>query len=223
MIMTNVVSKGLLAAIAASALALVAAFLLVSSASANPATVSASADPASIEAGGTTTVTISVTPEGSEAVGGVVYNVTYNEAELTATGCTPAATCNTALAAGTVGLVAGPSTSGLSGDVGTVIFEAVDGFTGTADVGVEIVNDVDCADTLGATIVCTTTCTSITVGAAPTDAPTDAPTATPGDLPPTGGTPGASSTSYMAWLLAATGMAVVAGGAWSLARARREN
>ncbi len=138
---------------------------------------------------------------------------------MTATGCTPAATCNTALAAGTVGLVAGPSTSGLSGDVGTVIFQAVDGFTGTADVGVEIVNDVDCADTLGATIVCTTTGTSITVGAAPTDAPT----ATPADLPPTGGTPGVSSTSYMAWLLAATGMAVVAGGAWALASARREN
>ncbi len=218
MIMTNVVSKGLLAAIAASALALVAAFLLVSSASAASATVSASADPASIEPGGSTTVTISVTPEGSETVGGVVYNVTYDEAELTATGCTPAATCNTAFAAGKVG-VSLFNAGGLSGDVGTVTFDAVDGFTGTADVGVEIVGDDDCSDTLGATIVCTTTGTSITVGAAPTAAPT----ATPADLPDTGGTPGASSTSYLAWLLAATGMAVVAGGAWALASARREN
>jgi len=62
----------------------------------------------------------------------------------------------------------------------------------------------------------------ITIVAA-TPAPTAAPTPTPAAAPETGGPPGASGADSMAWLLAATGLAVVAGGAWVLARAGREN
>ena len=62
----------------------------------------------------------------------------------------------------------------------------------------------------------------ICIAAAATASPTASPA--PSVLPPTGGTPGtSSSTNSMAWLLAATGLAVVAGGSWVLARARREN
>ena len=49
-------------------------------------------------------------------------------------------------------------------------------------------------------------------------------TATPGALPQTGASVGDDgSVGSLTWLLAASGLVIVASGAWAVARARREN
>jgi hypothetical protein len=230
----STMNKGLLAAFAASALAIVGALLLVSSAAANPATVVLTADPSSIAPGGTTTVHVTVNPASGELVGHVTANLTYDETQLTATACTPVATCNTAPPAPHTVAVAVTSASGLSGDQATFTFTAKAGFTGSSTVTGTV---PDCETILTAALTCPVTPVTITVAvatASPTPSPTAsgsasgsatataAPTATVKTLPTTGGPLGDSSSISLAWLLGAAGLFVVAGGAWTLARARRE-
>ncbi|HEY5625405.1 MAG TPA: hypothetical protein VIT93_02840, partial [Dehalococcoidia bacterium] len=110
--------------------------------------------------------------------------------------------------------------TGWTGDLvlGSITFDAgtTEGTAAlTVDASTLVVSSVD-----EETLSVTPANGSIKIEAA---AATDAPTATPGDLPDTGGSAGTTSTSSLAWLLAAAGLAVVAGGAWVLARAGREN
>jgi hypothetical protein len=212
----------MLAAFAASALVLVGLMLSAGSASANPGSISLAADPASIEPGGTSTVTMTVTPSGSETVGGVTVEITYDETLLTVTGCTPAALCNPALATGTVGIALFDA-AGLTGAEATVTFEST-GTEGDATIGIEV---TDCQDATATVISCSGSGTSIEIAAAtptPTPAPataTASPTATPKTVPSTGGPAGDDSSSTMTWLLVAAGLLVVSGAAWATARARR--
>jgi len=223
--MTRMANRGLLAAFAASALALIAALLLVGSASANPASVTLGA---TAQDDGTQKVNITITPAGSEIVAGVHANITYDEAKLTASSCTPASTCNVSLSPGTVGVVMGPNLSGLSGVAGSVTFTPTAAFTsGSTDVGITI---SDCEDDTGTQLAtCTATGTTITL-ATPTPTPspspspapaTATPSPTPKALPQTGGPTGDSS-SLMTWVLVAAGLIVVSGGVWAVSRARRE-
>ena len=224
--MVTRMTRGLLAAFAASALVLVGLALFAGSASANPGALSLAADPASIEPGGTTTVSMSVTPTGSETVGGVTAGISYDEALLTATACTPASLCNLTFAPGVVG-VALFDAAGLTGVEATVTFTST-GTEGTATVTVEAEDAGDCQDATATNITCTGGSVSITIAtatASPTPAPTAAPTATPvvtpKVVPALGGPAGDSSSSTMTWLLAAAGLLVISGAAWATARARR--
>ena len=218
----STMNKGLLAAFAASALAIVGAFLLVGSASANPASVALSADPASIAPGGTTTVHLTVNPASGESVGHITAAIAYDESQLTATACTPVATCNLAPPAASTVAVAVSSASGLTGDQATVTFTAKAGFTGTSTVSGTV---SDCEDTLANTLTCPVSPVTITVAAvtaSPSPSPSASPTVTAKTVPATGGPAGDSSSISLSLLLGAAGLVVVAGGAWTVARARRE-
>lgn len=166
-------------------------------------------------------------PSGS-GIGNWTFEITYDPAALGTPTCTilkggcevdPAGAAGIIRVAGAEG-----DTAGLTGTVELVTITANAGVAAgeCSDLTISSVaafedQDGDAIDspTLGAGQIC--------VAAAATDAPTSTPSPTPGTLPDTGGTPGTSSTNSMAWLLAATGLAVVAGGAWVLARARRES
>ncbi len=162
----------------ASAVALVGAFLLARSASANPAAFSLSADPASITPDGTSTVTLTMTPADGESVGSFHANITYEASQLAVIACTSSfGACNPAFAVGTVAFD-GSSLVGLSGGQGKVMFVPASGFTGTASVGVD---DTECTDEHGNSITCTGTGTSITV-AELTPSPTPTPTPMPTEL-----------------------------------------
>jgi hypothetical protein len=221
--MTKMVNRGLLAAFAASALALIGAFLIAGSASANPASVTLSAGAITDN---TVKVDVTITPASGETVAGVIAHVTYDESKLTATACTPSATCNLDFATGDVAVGMGPNLSGLSGVSGSVTFTLASGFTtGSTPVGITI---EECSNELGEDITstCTGTGTSIAIATptptpSPTPVVTASPTATPAGLPQTGGPTGESS-SMLTWLLVAAGLVIVSGGAWAVSRARRE-
>ena len=166
-------------------------------------------------------------PDGS-GIGNWEFEITYDVAELGTPVCTPIKGGCEVNPGGAPGIIrvagAEGSTAGLTGTVTLV--------TITADAGVDAgqcsdltissvtkFQDQDAEDIADPSKVPGQIC----VAAAATDAPTDAPTATPASVPQTGGAPGASSANSMAWLLAAAGLTVVAGGAWVLARAGREN
>jgi hypothetical protein len=210
-------SRGTLAALAAGALALVAALLMVGSALA-AATVSLSASPDPVAPGGEVVVSLDLS---GDTVAGMEATVAYDETVLTATACTPSTLCNLTFGVGQVGL-APFDTGGLASGDATVTFSVDDAAEGDTDVDLT----VTCADALGAALSCTGTGTTITVAepatASPTPVPATAtPSPTPKTLPQTGGTPGDNGSSIV-WLLAVSGLAIVAGGAWAVARARRE-
>ena len=170
-------NKGLLAAIAASALALVGALLIVGTASANPGSVALSASPAAIPAGGESTVHLTINPATGESIGHVTAIIAYEEAKLTALSCTPVATCNLAPSTPGTVAVAVSSASGLSGDSATVVFKAKAGFTtGSSSVTVTV---PDCEDVLANTITCPGTGATISIAAA-TDTPAPTTTAASG-------------------------------------------
>lgn len=221
--MTNVASKGLLAAFAASALALIGAFLLVGTASAAN-TVSLTPSAATIAPGAEVTISVDVAADTGVTVGGIVADITYDESAFTVKdgSCKPAATCNPAFAAGTIRITK-TDLDGLGAGAGQVTLVAAANASGAQTIGLTV---ADCKNELAATITCAASGTTVTVATATaTPSPTAAAT-TPAVLPSTGGLPtdGSSSgaSSMLTWLLVAAGLVVVSGGAWAVSRARRE-
>jgi hypothetical protein len=230
--MTRVMSnRGWLAAFAAAILCLVAAVGIVSTAQAAGSVTSLSATSA------TTTpvsdVTISVQVSGS-AVGAWGINVAYDPSLVTPTSCSGGdnGTCNLqSPTKNNAVYLNGSKLSGVSGSnvtLGTITFHA-GATTGTSPLTVTLTTLAD-TDTNAITGV-TPTNGSITIATptaspspspSPTVAATAAPTATAAALPKSGGPLGDSSSISLAWLLGAAALMVVAGGAWTLARARRE-
>lgn len=211
--------------------AVVGSLMAISAVLASPATIGAGS--ATIVPGASTSVDLTVTPAGSEKVGTIKLDLAYDSALLEVTGPFPdeqgvipptkgTGACN-ALTAGKI-TCAVASTSAVSGSFVTIDFKSKGG-EGTASLAL---SGLECSDTLGAALTCTAANGSITVAAptpSPTLAPTAAPTAspTPKALPPTGGAPSDGSTSSMAWVLGALGLAVLAGGVWAVSRTRRES
>ncbi len=166
-------------------------------------------------------------PDGS-GIGNWEFEITYSVADLGTPVCTPIEGGCEVNPGGAPGIirVAG-ATGSVAGLEGTVLLARV-----TADAGVDA---GECSDLTISSVTSfqdgdgedfdspSKVSGQICVAAAATDAPTAAPTATPASVPQTGGAPGASSANSMAWLLAAAGLTVVAGGAWVLSRAGREN
>ncbi len=216
MTLNTAMSRGWTAAAAAAILATVAAFAflgIASAASVSDFTVGS----ATVEPGGTVTINVTATVDDLGAYG---VNVEYDSTLVTATECTSNhGVCSIDTVATDTVRINGSIVAGLSGTdvvLGTITFLA-----GSSEGTAALTADVDTlADVVGTDLTVTATDGAITIAV---PAATDAPTATPGDLPSTGGLAGSSSVNSMAWLLAAAGLAVVAGGGWFLARAGREN
>lgn len=222
--MVNSMSRGMLAAFAASALAIVTLVLLASSASAAN-TISLSAAPATIAPGDNTVVTVNLAPESGVKIAGIELFISYDETKLTAASCTPASTCNVAFGAGQV-KVANFNADGLpAAGSATVTFTAKAGTSGSTAIGLTIA-DAGCQNDLAEVLTCTATGTTINIGVAtatPTTAPsaTASATVTPAAPPATGGNPGdSSSVSTLVLVLAAASMMIVGAGAWVVARPR---
>ncbi len=227
--MTSVMRMGSRLALLAGAslLALLAGVAVAGLAHADPAVVSVGS--ASVAPGDSATVGITVSPEAGETVGSASIDVSYS-AEVSPTACTPVATCNITFGPSTVRLaLANPS--GLTGEVGTITFQAVS--TGTASLTVTAV----CSDEVGAPLTCTGAGGTITIAVPatptptpapePTAAPTPTPTSTPtptaaAQLPDTGAEP--SGDLGVPWLLVAVGAMTLAFGslivAWQARRVR---
>lgn len=220
MTLITAMSRGWTAAAAAAILATVAAlaFLgIASAASVSDLTVGS----ATVAPGDSVTIDVTATVDG---VGSYRVDVNFDESLVKATSCTSTngvCAIDTEAPVGTpVQLrMNGANLAGITGDdvvLGTITFEAV-GDAGsvaalTVDADTLVVSDVE-----GEILTVTATAGAITIEAAATPSPT------PAAVPKTGGAPGASSTNSLAWLLAASGLVIVAGGAWVLARAGREN
>ena len=220
MTLNGAMSKGRTTAAAAGILAIVAALALLGIARA--ASVSdLTVDSATVGLGGEVTISVTAT---ADELGSYRVDVGYDSTLVTATECMSAeGECSIDAVASDTVRMNGSSLSGITGTdmlLGTITFVSA-GPEGTAALTVDtstlVVTDID-----NEPLTVTPTDGMITIVAA-TPAPTAAPTPTPAAAPETGGPPGASGADSMAWLLAATGLAVVAGGAWVLARAGREN
>ena len=183
---------------------------------ANPFTVSATGG--SVVVGSNITSTVTLTPTGSEQVGGAVVDVT-TPSNLSVVSCAGAtgviANCNYN-STGNVRFVFGQITP-FSGQVGTITYHA--NSVGTGNVGVTA---TQCASVSATPLDCTATGATITVTAAGTATGTATGTPPATSLPTTGGSTGSgSSTNWALPLFIIAGLALVTGSAaWTLHRAR---
>jgi hypothetical protein len=227
--------RGGTAALAAALLAAVAALAIVSSANAQSAS-NLVVGSATVAPGGQ--VTIPLTMDANQ-VGAYRVDVQFDGALVTATACTSEhGVCSVNVVGSNTVRINGTNLSGITGDdepLGTITFTA--GQTeGTAALTVDT-STLLVSDTAGGTLSVSPTNGAITiVQATPTPSPAPATptptggtatatrTATPGALPQTGASVGDDgSVGSLTWLLAASGLVIVASGAWAVARARREN
>ncbi len=220
MTLNTVMIRGWTAAAAAAILATVAAlaFLgIAQAASASDVTVGS----ATVEPGDTVTIEVTATVAN---VGSFGINIEFDGTLVTVQADCGAnfGSCNSEFGINTVRLNGAQGGSGISGDdvvLGSFTFVA--GSTeGTAAL---TITSAEVSDEVGDTLTFTAENDGAITIVTATATPTTAPTATPGAVPATGGAPGTSSANSMAWLLAAAGLTIVAGGAWVLARAGREN
>jgi hypothetical protein len=222
--------------IAIGAIAALAALILFASAAF--AAGSVSVDSGEAAAGGSVTVAVNATAGSGAGIGNYTIEVSWDTTSAAVVGnptCTsnPAGSCQVA-PGGESGVVrfagATGDPAGLTGDVeiGTLTFTvgATAGDCADLTVNVDRMDDGD-GNPLGPSASGGEVCVAQPATDTPTPEPgtaTATPTATatvtPGSVPSTGGNPG-DSTSNMVWLLAAAGLAIVAGGAWAVARARR--
>ena len=223
MTLNTAMTRGWTAAAAAAILATVAALAFLGSASAQSVS-DLTVGSATVEPGGTVTISVTATVD---ELGSYRVDVGYDSTLVTATECTSAdGVCSIDVVASDTVRINGSNLAGITGDdvqLGTITFLS-NGPEGVAALTVDT-STLVLSDTVGDTLTVTPTDGAITIATA-TPAPSDEPTATPAApaaVPQTGGAPGASSANSMAWLLAAAGLTVVAGGAWVLARAGREN
>lgn len=219
-------NRGWTAAVAAAILGTVFALALLGSAQAQSAD-DVTVGSGTVEPGGSITINVTANASG---VGAFRVDVEYDGTLVSVDTCTaPFGICSVDTVAEDTVRINGSSVSGISGDpavLGTITFIAGD-TEGTADLNVNAGTFLF-SDTTGSDIDVSPTGGEIVIAAAtpsPTPGPsaTAAPTATPGKLPATGGAFSEDSANTTAWLLVATGLVVVAGGAWAVTRARREN
>ncbi|MDO8614307.1 MAG: cohesin domain-containing protein [Dehalococcoidia bacterium] len=225
-----VVSRGWLAAFAASALLVVAGWLaLTGAAQAAANSLSVSPAAATVAPGGTVEVTIAAeAPSGG--LGGWTLNVTYDPAVVTPTASSGRSNVNLALGPDTIG-ISGFETSGLTGavELAKITFTAAGAAGTSSDVDVSIATGGWTAPTGDPTTNPTITGGTITV-AVPAATPTASaspvpatPTATVAKVPVVGGAPSSDGgSSVLPLVLAAVGLAAVAGAAWAVTRGRRE-
>jgi hypothetical protein len=232
MLRSGTVIRGWTAALAAALLAVVATLAIASSASA--AVSSLEVGSATVAPGGSVTVNVTVDST-APGVGAWGLNISYDATVIDATDCSSVAgQCNENFGESTIRMN-GATTEGIVGDgqvLGTITFTALGEDGDSSDLTVDA--GFTLADPEGTTLSVTPTGGTITIATA-TEAPTAAPTSpgataaptspggggvTPASVPSTGG-PAGDDSSMLTWVLALTGLVVVAGGAWAVARARR--
>ena len=223
-------TAGVLVALA-SLLVLTGMVFAVSGASAALSSPTAAAD-------GSATVALTMTAPSGSGVGNWAFDVGYTVADYPA-----APTCAASQGACTVNPAGAPGivrfagfASGLTGTtaVGQVVFKTslTNGACSNLTLAIAAAagstfQDATGTDFTSPTFTAGKVCAAAVETNSPTPGPgtataTTAPTVTAKALPTSGGPPGDSSSSSLAWLLGAAGLMVVAGGAWTLARARRE-
>jgi len=212
-------SRGWTAAVAAAILATVAALAIVGVARAGSASDLVLGS-ATVAPGESVTVELTATVEN---MGSFSFDFEFDATELEVTACT------SGFGVCTMGLVSqihmngatSDPQNGTTGDVvlGTITFKALGADGTTVDVTSDATTQF-ISDEVGDLLTISTPAGVITIAA---PVATASPTATPAAVPQTGGAPGTSSANSMAWLLAAAGLVVVAGGAWAVTRVSREN
>jgi len=226
--LTNVTGQGLAAAIAAAALAVMIALVAFSGSAGASAGGSLSVDPSSQNVAPDGSASVSIMAEAPDGnLGAWDVTVSYDTAVLEFTGCDTDISTSCAGSQGSIQIAGiAISAAGIEGtvNIGTINFDAIGDDGDSSDITISV---TDYADAGANPVTPTVNDGEITIAEpteAPTDAPTEAPTATAGSLPDTGAGDigGSSSTSTMTWVLAAAGLMIVAGGAWAVARARRE-
>ncbi len=218
-------AKGLIAALAA----VVGLIAMISVASAAVSSLGIESKTVAPGAEVTVNLTANATAPG---IGSYEIKVVYDKTLLTVKSCAKtteaafdAAVCNKDFGADTVFFTGASTDGGIGGtlNLGSITFTAGN-TAGVAalDVQVQALTDTTAGDL---TVTPGDGAITIAVPATPTPSPTAAPTAspTPKALPPTGGAPSDSSTSSMALVLGALGLAVLAGGVWAVSRTRRES
>ncbi len=182
---------------------------------------SAALTQATADANGNATVTLTMTAPSGSGVGNWAFDVGYTAADYPA-----APTCAASQGSCTVNPAGAPGivrfagfASGLTGTttVGQVVFKTslTNGACSNLTLAIAAAPGSTFQDGTGTDF----TSPTFTPGKVCAEA---APTATAKALPASGGPAGDSSSISLAWLLGAAGLIVVAGGAWTLARARRE-
>ena len=227
MTLNTAMSRGWTAAAVAAILATVAALAFLGVARAQSVS-DLTVGSATVEPGGTVTISVTGTVDD---LGSYRVDVGYDSTLVTATECTSSkGVCSIDVIASDTVRLNGSDLGGMTGDdvvLGTITFLAGPN-EGVADLTVDT-STIVLSDTVGDTLTVTPTDGAITIAVATeTEAPDDdetdeTATTAPAAVPQTGGAPGTSSANSMAWLLAAAGLTVVAGGAWVLSRAGREN
>jgi hypothetical protein len=223
--MTKQITQGL-GGVTLAVIVAAAALLLFASSAFAAGTVSG--DTQTVAAGGAATVTITGAAASGSGIGNWTIDVTVDAAKLGVATClpvNPAGDCN--VLTGNVVRFSGSagSDTGLVGSqtFGTISVTATSGLA-AGDCSTLTMAITKFQDGVGADLAPTITNGKVCVAAAATNSPspTASPTATVKALPATGGPTGDSSSISLSLLLGAAGLIVVAGGAWTVARARRE-
>jgi hypothetical protein len=211
----------------------VAAFLLFASQAFAAGSVSASATEAT--AGGTSTVEVVATAGSGHGIGNWTIDLTFEPLDYTGnpTCSSNAAGSLTVNPGGASGIVrfggATGEPTGLTGDVviGTCTFTPSGAAGDCSAVGITVGRmDDENGNALGPSASGDEVCVAAAVTDSPTPVPgTATPTAVqPSKAPTTGGElSSGSGMNSLTWLLALSGLAIVAAGAWTLSRARRED
>jgi hypothetical protein len=228
--MTKQITQGL-GGVTLAVIVAVAALMLFASSAFAAGTLSG--DTQTIAAGGTAHVTITGAAASGSGIGNWTVDVTVDAAKLGTAACSPvnpAGDCN--VLTGNVVRFSGAAGSD-TGLAGAQTFGTVD-VTATAALAAGQCSTLTMTiskfqDGAGADLNPTITNGQVCIAAAATNSPTPSaspvvtPKANPVVLPPGGGPLGDSSSNSLSWLLlGAAGLIVIAGGAWTVARARRE-
>jgi hypothetical protein len=236
-----------LGATTAGVLVALAALLVLAGtalAAAGPTGASAALTSPTAAADGSATVTLTMTAPSGSAVGNWAFDVGYTAADYTgAPTCTGSVGDCNVNPGGSAGIVRfagfGSALTGTT-TVGQIVFKtsltngacsnltlAIAAAAGSTFQDSPNGNDfTNPAFTVGKVCavpaVTNSPSPSPSSAASSTASPKASPTVTPASVPNSGGPLGSSSSISLAWLLGAAGLFVVAGGAWTLARARRE-
>jgi hypothetical protein len=206
----------------------IAAFLLLASQAFAAGTVSVSDGTAPI-GGGTVTVAVTGDAGSGAKIGSYNVEVAFDPTDYTGQPTftsNPAGDCSFP-SSGVLRCAGAAGTSGVQGDLATITFTTGASFTGCSDLTLTVVefNDADAGNPLNPTADNGQVCLAAAT-ASPTASPSASPSPTkaqPGGTTNTGGPQGDNGVSSLTWLLGITGLAIVAAGAWTLSRARREN
>lgn len=203
-----------------------AAFLLFASQSFAAGTVAVS-DGTAPAGGGT--VAVSLTGDGAGAnIGSYDVEVAFDPTKFTVAPTfvsNAAGDCN--VTSGVIQCAGAAGSAGVQGALATITFTTGASFTGCTDLAVTVndFNDATAGDPLNPSTDNGQICVAVATTAAATTAAAS-PTATtvqPSKAPATGQNLGSDNgVSTATWLLGLSGLMIVAAGAWTLSRARRE-